>query len=239
MAATYDAANSFNTRLRDTILSLVREVREARDGVEAIKDDQQGQAKKQEELQAASEKENNARRAEIVALEDRLWKEKKLREEELGKLAEKQERDKDEVKEKLKELDTWVNGEVDGMKKELEEMSDSLNKETKANREQTLALEKALNEESEERKSDIAEVKKQHDLIFKKREEDKAEILGKLEKTEQDHKRSLDILDAKICDLEEANSDKLEEIKMKMEKENKFLKKLAAGTTRVYFDAYR
>ena len=110
VAATYDAANSFNTRLRDTILSLVREVREARDGVEAIKDEQQGRAKEQGELQAASEKENDARRSEIVALEDRLWKEKKIREEELGKIAEKQEKDKDEVKEKLNELDTWHTG---------------------------------------------------------------------------------------------------------------------------------
>ena len=114
-----------------------------------------------------------------------------------------------------------------------------MNKETKANSEQALALEKVINEENEGRKTDIAELKNQHELMLNKREEDKAEFEEKLVKAEQEQKSNLDVLDEKISNLEVANDDKLEELRMKMEKENKFLKKLAAGTTRVYFDAYR
>merc|ERR1712083_1167118 len=92
VVATFDAGQDFNSRLRDTILALIKESQETRKGVEEVKGCQEKVGREQEALKVAMEKEKEERMDKMAVLEDRLEREKRAREEDIKKLQEGEEK---------------------------------------------------------------------------------------------------------------------------------------------------
>ena len=98
VAATFEAGQDFNSRLRDTILALIKESQETRKGVKEVKEGQDEVKRDQEALKMAMEKEKEERMDKMAVLEDRLEREKRAREEDVRNINEGQEKEREEMR---------------------------------------------------------------------------------------------------------------------------------------------
>merc|ERR1711988_2056074 len=107
LAATFDAGNSFNTKLRDTLQGLLAANNERKSEIDALRGDHDQLKSDHEALVNTTERENSLRKNEIKSLEERTEKDGKLDSENNAR------------KEEIKSLDSWAKSENDSRKKEI------------------------------------------------------------------------------------------------------------------------
>ena len=239
VAATFEAGQDFNSRLRDTILALIKESQETRKGVEEVKEGQEKVAKDQEALKMAMENEREERMDQMAVLEARLEREKRGREEDTGKLREGQEREKEERKKEVEAVEERTKEKMEGIKDRVGEVKNMFEAEMQAEKEAIDSIAKEARDANEARKAELAALKREGDAEKEVREKERQELKQRVMEAEEAQKRGVEEMEAKAKESEKEAAERLENLRHKMEKENRFLKLLAARTSCVYFDAYR
>merc|ERR1712024_80047 len=79
LAATFDAGNSFNTKLRDTLQGLLAANNERKSEIDALRGDHDQLRSDHQALENTTERENSLRKNEIKSLEERTEKDNKAR----------------------------------------------------------------------------------------------------------------------------------------------------------------
>ena len=239
VAATFDVGQDFNSRLRNAILALIKESQETRKGVEDVKDSQEKVGREQESLKMALEKEKEERLDKMAVLEDRLEREKKAREEDVGKLGEGQASEREERKNEAAALEEKINGKMEGVEDRVGEAKTMFQAEMQAGKEKMDSIAKEAGDENKARKAEIAELKRQGDAEKEVMEKERQEMKLRVAEAEEKQKQSEEYIEAKAEEREKDCVERLENLRRKMERENRFLKLLVSRTSCVYFDAYR
>merc|ERR1712213_285493 len=209
LAATFDAGNSFNTKLRDTLQGLLNANNERKAEIDALRGDHDQLKSDHEALVNTTERENSLRKNEIKSLEERTEKDNKARIADIAKLDGKLDTENDARKEEIKSLDSWARSENDSRKKEIEDLKNFAEKENDARKTHIANLENFAKSENDARKADIAALNAS------------AELTSKTDSQNQDR------------------IDDISDLRTKMMQENAFLKSLSGKTLGVYFNAYR
>ena len=239
VAATFEACQDFNSRLRDTILALIKESQETRKGVEEVKEGQGKVEREQEALKVAMEKEKEERMDNMAVLEGRLEREKRAREEETGKLWEGQEREREERKKELVAVEEQTKEKIEGIEDRVGEVKNMFEAEMQAEKEAIDSIAKEARDANEARKAEIAALKREGDAEKDVMEKERQELKQRVIEAEEKQKRGEEEMEAKANEREKQGVERLDKLRHKMENENRFLKLLAARTSCVYFDAYR
>ena len=239
VGGTFEAGQDFNSRLRDTILALIKESKETQRGVEEVRESQEKVARDQEALRLAVEKEKGERMDKMAVLEDRLEREKRAREEDVRNINKGQEKEREEVRKGLATLEEQSREEIEGMKKQVGDVEANLQAGVQAEKQARAEIVKETRDENEARKGEIAELRRQGDAERDAREKERLELESRVKEAEENQKRKEGEMEAKALKREKEAVESLDNLRVKMEKENRVLKLLAARTNCVYFDAYR
>merc|ERR1712020_391822 len=213
LAATFDAGNSFNSKLRDTLQGLLAANNERKSEIEGLRGDHETLKSDHEALVNTTERENSLRKNEIKTLEERTEKDNKARIADIAKLDGKLDSENNARKEEIKSLDSWAKSENDSRKKEIEDLKNFAEKENDARKTHIANLENFAKSENDARKADIAALNARADAI--------AELTAKTDSQNQER------------------IDDISDLRTNMMQENAFLKSLSGKTLGVYFNAYR
>ena len=108
-----------------------------------------------------------------------------------------------------------------------------------AGKEKMDSIAKEAGDENKARKAEIAELKRQGDAEKEVMEKERQEMKLRVAEAEEKQKQSEEYIEAKAEEREKDCVERLENLRRKMERENRFLKLLVSRTSCVYFDAYR
>merc|ERR1712079_435623 len=221
LAATFDAGNSFNSKLRDTLQGLLAANNERKSEIDALRGDH-GQLKSDHEAPVnTTERENSLRKNEIKSLEERTEKDNKARIADIAKLDGKLDSENNARKEEIKSLDSWAKSENDSRKKEIEDLKNFAEKENDARKTHIAALNARADAEAAARDS-----------------EDKA-LSDRIDTEIRDRENAIAELTARTDGQNQERIDDISDLKTKMMQENAYLRSLSGKTLGVYFNAYR
>merc|ERR1711915_459932 len=219
--AAYEACNSFNNKLKDTIMGLIGANNDRKKEFDALKADHEQLKKDHQALEVTTTRENDLRKNEIKSLEERTQKDNQARIADIAKLDGKLDTENNARKEEIKSLDSWAKGENDSRKKEIED------------------LENFAQTENDGRKADIAALNARADAEAAARDgEDKA-LNDRISKEISDREKAISDLQARSDSQNDERIGDINDLKTKMLQENAFLKSLNGKTLGVYFNAYR
>merc|ERR1712123_248255 len=208
--ATYEACNSFNNKLKDTIMGLIGANTDRKKEFDALKSDHEQLKKDHQSFESSATRENDLRKNEIKSLEERTQKDNQARIQDTNKLEGKLDAENKARIEEIKAIDNWARQENDARKTEIANLDNFAHTENDARDAEQVARDaedKALNERIEKEIRD--------------RENAVSEMQSRMDSQNDDKARELD------------------ELRQRMIKENTFLNSLATKTMSVYFDAYR
>jgi len=239
LSATFDACNTFNSKLRDTITGLIGQNTERIAEIEALRGDHQKLREDHDALEVTTTRENDLRKNEVKSLEEKQQKDNQARITDIAKLEGKVDSENVARKEEIKVVDEWAKGENAARKSEIEAIKNFAETENEARKTAIANVDNFAKTENEGRKAEIA-------ALDVKCEEEKAA-------RDAEDKAINERLDKEVVDREAANAEllsrmdsqnaeriqDLDEVKTKMLKENAYLKALDAKTLGVYFNAYR
>merc|ERR1712183_926103 len=221
LTATFDACNTFNAKLKDTITGLIKANTDRKTEIDALRGDHDQLKSDHDALVVTTERENDLRKNEIKSLEERQQKDNQARITDIAKLDGKLDSENNARKEENKALDGWAKGENDARKTAI------------AN------LENFAKSENDGRKADIAALNARADAEAAARDgEDKA-LNDRINKEISDREAAIAEQQARGDSQNEDRQRDIEDLRTKMMQENKFLKSLAGKTLGVYFNAYR
>merc|ERR1711936_1393729 len=221
LAATFDAGNSFNSKLRDTLQGLLAANNERKSEIDALRGDHDQLKSDHEALVNTTERENSLRKNEIKSLEERTEKDNKARIADIAK------------------LDGKLDSENNARKKEIEDLKNFAEKENDARKTHIANLENFAKSENDARKADIAALNARADAEAASRgAEDKA-LSDRIDKEISDRENAIAELTSKTDSQNQDRIDDISDLKTKMMQENAFLKSLSGKTLGVYFNAYR
>merc|ERR1712020_103057 len=221
LAATFDAGNSFNSKLRDTLQGLLAANNERKSEIEGLRGDHETLKSDHEALVNTTERENSLRKNEIKSLEERTEKDNKARIADIAKLDGKLDSENNARKEEIKSLDSWAKSENDSRKKEIEDLKNFAEKENDA------------------RKADIAALNARADAEAASRDAEDKALSDRIDKEISDRENAIAELTSKTDSQNQDRIDDISDLKTKMMQENAFLKSLSGKTLGVYFNAYR
>merc|ERR1711910_157978 len=221
LAATFDAGNSFNSKLRDTLQGLLAANNERKSEIDALRGDHDQLKSDHEALVNTTERENSLRKNEIKSLEERTEKDNKARIADIAKLNGKLDSENNARKEEIKSLDSWAKSENDSRKKEIED------------------LENFAESENDARKADIAALNARADAEAASRDAEDKALSDRIDKEISDRENAIAELTSKTDSQNQDRIDDISDLKTKMMQENAFLKSLSGKTLGVYFNAYR
>ncbi|TRY72406.1 hypothetical protein TCAL_00298 [Tigriopus californicus] len=237
--ATFDNGNSFNTKLRDTLLGLISENGDRKSEIEQLRGDHEQLRKDHDDFANSMERENDLRKNEIRSLEEKQGKDNQARIADNAKLEGKLDSENAARKSEIENLDKWAKDENGARKKEIEDLKNFAEGENAARKEEIANLDNFARSENDGRIADIADI---NDRLKKENEarsnEDQA-LSDRIDKEISDRDRAIADLQARLDAQKEEQSNELDELRTKMLKENQFLKSLASKSNSVYFDAYR
>lgn len=237
--ATFDNGNSFNTKLRDTLLGLISENGDRKSEIEQLRGDHEKLRKDHDDFANSMERENDLRKNEIRSLEEKQGKDNQARIADNAKLEGKLDSENAARKSEIENLDKWAKDENGARKKEIEDLKNFAEGENAARKEEIANLDNFARSENDGRIADIADI---NDRLKKENEaranEDQA-LSDRIDKEISDRDRAIADLQARLDAQKEEQSNELDELRTKMLKENQFLKSLASKSNSVYFDAYR
>merc|ERR1712112_27406 len=221
VAATFDAGNDFNTKLRDTLSGLLSANNERKAEIDALRSDHDQLKSDHDALEVTTTRENDLRKNEIKSLEERTAKDNQARITDIAKLDGKLDSENNARKEEIKALDGWAKGENDARKTEI------------AN------LKNFAESENDGRKADIAALNARADAEAAARDgEDKA-LNDRISKEISDREAAIADLQSRSDSQNDERIGDINDLKTKMLQENAFLKSLNGKTLGVYFNAYR
>merc|ERR1711884_894154 len=221
VAATFDAGNSFNTKLKETLMGLVGANNDRKAEIDALRSEHDQLKSDHDALEVTTTRENDLRKNEIKSLEERTAKDNQARITDIAKLDGKLDSENNARKEEIKALDGWAKGENDARKTAI------------AN------LENFAKSENDGRKADIAALNARADAEAAARDgEDKA-LNDRINKEISDRESAIADLQNRSDSQNDERIADISDLKTKMMQENAFLKSLNGKTLGVYFNAYR
>merc|ERR1711970_866200 len=221
LTATFDACNTFNAKLKDTITGLIKANNDRKAEIDALRSDHDQLKSDHDALVVTTERENDLRKNEIKSLEERTAKDNQARITDIAKLDGKLDSENNARKEEIKALDGWAKGENDARKTEI------------AN------LKNFAESENDGRKADIAALNARADAEAAARDgEDKA-LNDRINKEISDRESAIADLQNRSDSQNDERIADISDLKTKMMQENAFLKSLNGKTLGVYFNAYR
>merc|ERR1711884_179604 len=221
VAATFDAGNGFNTKLKETLMGLVGANNDRKAEIDALRSEHDQLKSDHDALVNTTTRENDLRKNEIKSLEERTAKDNQARITDIAKLDGKLDSENNARKEEIKALDGWAKGENDARKTAI------------AN------LENFAKSENDGRKADIAALNARADAEAAARDgEDKA-LNDRINKEISDRESAIADLQNRSDSQNDERIADISDLKTKMMQENAFLKSLNGKTLGVYFNAYR
>merc|ERR1712083_844825 len=239
LAATFDAGNSFNTKLRDTLQGLLAANNERKSEIDALRGDHDQLKSDHEALVNTTERENSLRKNEIKSLEERTEKDNKARIADIAKLDGKLDSENNARKEEIKSLDNWAKSENDSRKKEIEDLKNFAEKENDARKTHIANLENFAKSENDARKADIAALNARADAEAASRDSEDKALSDRIDKEISDREKAISDLQARSDSQNDERIGDINDLKTKMLQENAFLTSLNGKTLGVYFNAYR
>jgi len=239
LAATFDAGNSFNTKLRDTLQGLLAANNDRKSEIDALRGDHDQLKSDHEALVNTTERENSLRKNEIKSLEERTEKDNKARIADIAKLDGKLDSENNARKEEIKSLDSWAKSENDSRKKEIEDLKNFAETENDARKTHIANLENFAKSENDARKADIAALNARADAEAASRDSEDKALSDRIDKEISDRENAIAELTAKTDSQNQERIDDISDLRTKMMQENAFLKSLSGKTLGVYFNAYR
>jgi len=239
LAATFDAGNSFNTKLRDTLQGLLAANNDRKSEIDALRGDHDQLKSDHEALVNTTERENSLRKNEIKSLEERTEKDNKARIADIAKLDGKLDSENNARKEEIKSLDSWAKSENDSRKKEIEDLKNFAERENDARKTHIANLENFAKSENDARKADIAALNARADAEAASRDSEDKALSDRIDKEISDRENAIAELTSKTDSQNQDRIDDISDLKTKMMQENAFLKSLSGKTLGVYFNAYR
>merc|ERR1712177_1073 len=221
VAAAFDAGNSFNTKLRDTLSGLLSANNERKAEIDALRSDHDQLKSDHDALEVTTTRENDLRKNEIKSLEERTQKDNQARITDIAKLDGKLDSENNARKEEIKALDGWAKGENDARKTEI------------AN------LDNFAKSENDGRKADIAALNARADAEAAARDSEDKALSDRISKEISDREAAISELTARTDSQNQERIDDISDLKTKMMQENAYLKSLSGKTLGVYFNAYR
>merc|ERR1711892_740251 len=219
--ATYEACNSFNNKLKDTIMGLIGANTDRKKEFDALKSDHEQLKKDHQSFESSATRENDLRKNEIKSLEERTQKDNQARIEE------------------IKAIDNWARQENDARKTEIANLDNFAHTENDARKAEIAAIDQFSKAENEGRKSDIAAINQRCDAEQVARDAEDKALNERIEKEIRDRENAVSEMQSRMDSQNDDKSRELDELRQRMIKENTFLNSLATKTMSVYFDAYR
>merc|ERR1712121_69196 len=239
VAATFDAGNSFNTKLKETLSGLLSANNERKAEIDALRGDHDQLRKDHDALEVTTTRENDLRKNEVKSLEEKQQKDNQARVTDIAKLDGKLDSENNARKDEIKALDTFAKGENDARKSDIANLKNFAESENDARKTAIANLDNFAKSENDGRKADIAALNKRADDEAAARSgEDKA-LNDRLSKEVSDRESSEAALQARMDGQNEDRGREIDELRTRMEKENQFLRSLANKSLGVYFNAYR
>merc|ERR1712121_184578 len=239
VAATFDAGNSFNTKLKETLSGLLSANNERKAEIDALRSDHDQLKSDHDALEVTTTRENDLRKNEIKSLEERTQKDNQARITDIAKLDGKLDSENNARKDEIKALDGWAKGENDARKTEIANLKNFAESENDARKTAIANLDNFAKSENDGRKADIAALKARADAEAAARGAEDAALNDRISKEISDRENANQDLQNR---MDSQNSDRIsdiEDLKTRIERENAFLKSLAGKTLGVYFNAYR
>merc|ERR1711879_874333 len=239
LAATFDAGNSFNSKLRDTLQGLLAANNERKSEIAVLRGDHDQLKSDHEALVNTTERENSLRKNEIKSLEERTEKDNKARIADIAKLDGKLDSENNARKEEIKSLDSWAKSENDSRKKEIEDLKNFAEKENEARKTHIANLENFAKSENDARKADIAALNARADAEAAARDSEDKALSDRIDTEIRDRENAIAELTARTDGQNQERIDDISDLKTKMMQENAYLRSLSGKTLGVYFNAYR
>merc|ERR1712168_1791270 len=239
VAATFDAGNSFNTKLKETLSGLLSANNERKAEIDALRSDHDQLKSDHDALEVTTTRENGLRKNEIKSLEERTQKDNQARITDIAKLDGKLDSENNARKDEIKSLDNWAKSENDSRKKEIEDLKNFAEKENDARKTHIANLENFAKSENDARKADIAALNARADAEAAARDSEDKALSDRIDKEIRDRENAIAELTARTDSQNQDRIDDISDLKTKMMQENAFLRSLSGKTLGVYFNAYR
>jgi hypothetical protein len=239
LSATFDACNTFNSKLKDTIQGLIGANSERKAEIDGLRSDHDQLRKDHDALVNTTERENDLRKNEIRSLEEKQQKDNQSRITDIAKLDGKLDSENNARKEEIKALDGWAKSENDARKNEIANLKNFAESENDARKTAIANLENFAKTENDNRKADIAALGARADAEAAARDSEDKALSERINKEVSDREAAIAALDAKTDGQNQERISDLNDLKTKMMQENAYLKSLAGKTLGVYFNAYR
>jgi len=237
--ATFDACNTFNNKLKDTITGLIGANSERKAEIEALRGDHEQLRKDHDALVVTTERENDLRKNEIKSLEEKQGKDNQARITDIAKLEGKLDTENASRKEEIKALDGWAKGENDARKNEIAELKNFAETENEARKTAIANVDNFAKTENDGRKADIAALSSKHDEEVAARDAEDKALSERINKEVSEREAANTDLLERMNSQNDARINDIDDLKTKMLQENQYLKSLNSKTLGVYFDAYR
>merc|ERR1711884_832179 len=221
VAATFDAGNSFNTKLKETLMGLVGANNDRKAEIDALRSEHDQLKSDHDALEVTTTRENDLRKNEIKSLEERTAKDNQARITDIAK------------------LDGKLDSENNARKTEIANLKNFAESENDARKTAIANLENFAKSENDGRKADIAALNARADAEAAARDgEDKA-LNDRINKEISDRESAIADLQNRSDSQNDERIADISDLKTKMMQENAFLKSLNGKTLGVYFNAYR
>merc|ERR1712115_473966 len=239
VAATFDAGNSFNTRLKETLSGLLSANNERKAEIDALRSDHDQLKSDHDALEVTTTRENDLRKNEIKSLEERTQKDNQARITDIAKLDGKLDSENNARKEEIKALDGWAKGENDARKTEIANLKNFAESENDARKTAIANLDNFAKSENDGRKADIAALNARADAEAAARDSEDKALSDRISKEISDREAAISDLQNRSDSQNDERISDIADLKTKMMQENAFLKSLSGKTLGVYFNAYR
>merc|ERR1712115_317621 len=239
VAATFDAGNSFNTKLKETLSGLLSANNERKAEIDALRSDHDQLKSDHDALEVTTTRENDLRKNEIKSLEERTAKDNQARITDIAKLDGKLDSENNARKEEIKALDGWAKGENDARKTEIANLKNFAESENDARKTAIANLDNFAKSENDGRKADIAALNARADAEAAARDSEDKALSDRISKEISDREAAISDLQNRSDSQNDERISDIADLKTKMMQENAFLKSLSGKTLGVYFNAYR
>merc|ERR1712183_676806 len=239
LTATFDACNTFNSKLKDTITGLIKANTDRKSEIDALRGDHDQLKSDHDALVVTTERENDLRKNEIKSLEERQQKDNQARITDIAKLEGKLDTENNARKAEIAAHDGWAKGENDARKTEIANLKNFAESENDARKTAIANLDNFAKSENDGRKADIAALNARADAEAAARDSEDKALSERISKEISDREAAIAGVQERADSQNNDRINDIDDLKTKMIQENAYLKSLAGKTLGVYFNAYR
>merc|ERR1739844_430794 len=163
LTATFDACNTFNNKLKDTITGLIKANDDRKSEIDALRGDHDQLKSDHDALVVTTERENDLRKEEIKALDGWAKGENDARKTEIANLKNFAETENDARKTAIANLDNFAKSENDGRKADIAALNARADAEAAARDSEDKALSERISKEVSDREAAITGLQERAD----------------------------------------------------------------------------